>query len=75
MKYTIEISTAESRMLNKEFYRDYDNFDTAIRLYRLLVDDIKATDGYYGTEITLMAEDGRCIDSFRKEEDNHEEQI
>ena len=72
MKYTIVISTAETRMDNKELYRDYDNYDTAIRLYRLIVDDIKATDGYYGTIISLMAEDGRCIDSFKKE-DNHEE--
>ena len=72
MKYTIVISTVETRMDNKELYRDYDNYDTAIRLYRLIVDDIKATDGYYGTIISLMAEDGRCIDSFKKE-DNHEE--
>ena len=74
MKYTIVISTAESRMLNKELYRDYDNFDTAIRLYRLLVDDIKATKGYQGTIISLMSEDGSCLESFNKE-DNHEEQI
>ena len=74
MKYTIVISTAESRMLNKELYRDYDNFDTAIRLYRLLVDDIKVTKGYQGTIISLMSEDGRCLESFNKE-DIHEEQI
>ena len=74
MKYTIVISTAESRMLNKELYRDYDNFDTAIRLYRLLVEDIKVTKGYQGTTISLMSEDGRCLESFNKE-DNHEEQI
>ena len=68
MKYKIVISTAESRMLNKELYRDYDNFDTAIRLYRLLVDDIKATKGYQDTIISLMSEGGRVLDSFKKEE-------
>lgn len=74
MKYSIVISTVETRMDNKELYRDYDNYDTAIRLYRLLVDDIKATKGYQGTTISLMSEDGRCLESFNKE-DNHEEQI
>lgn len=75
MKYQIVISTAETRMDNKEWYRDYDNYDTAIRLYRLLVDDINATEGYQGTIISLMSEDGRCLESFKKGDDNHEKQI
>lgn len=66
MKYTIEITTAESRMLNRKLYRVYDNFDKANRLYRLLVDDIKATKGYHGTEISLMEETGLCVDCFFK---------
>ena len=67
MKYQIVISTAETRMDNKELYRDYDNYDAAIRLYRLLVDDIKATEGYNGTEISLRRDDGLCMECFFKE--------
>ena len=71
MKYTIVMTTKLMRAMGEEAYKVYSNYDRAIYVYHLLVSDLKATDNSDGMIISLMAEDGRCIDSFKKE-DNHE---
>ena len=67
MKYNVVLSTVENRMCLRELHGSYHDYDTAIRLYRLIVDDIKNTDGYNGTEISLRRDDGLCIECFFKE--------
>lgn len=66
MKYTITITTKLMRMMGVELYKEYSDYDRAAGIYQLAVSDLKANDYIDGTIISLVADDGRCLDSFEK---------